>query len=471
MPQAFIPPPDGTQGAPYWNNYQTAGNIGQFLASNTPNGGIYSGEQANAPGGFYLANRYLAAGNTGLCSAAPPRNFYFRKIVNQISAELLLASAGQNNGPFGTEIGVYNRSNPNDKTVLWTAGSLANASGGSDFTYNSNVGAAPALAVPGGLATRTISVANLTGSVPSFGFYAKTCLNPIAGTGCHVFYSDSALSNHPSDVTQPNDFEPGYPIPFYRQHWSLFTYQSDPTIYYIGFEDWFGDHANEAAGDFNDIVIRLNLAPPSPCTGGDMVCGYVRSAESNTVVLKNVPVELRNQDGGLLLTRHTNASGYYGFTGVPTGRQYIVNVVADRLQAPNPIKRVLPTLPATGSGDNDFEIRGWPAIITVTGKPGSTVLLSAGQAYTNPLTPRYDYTEVNLSNTALKKRYLMATLDQSGKTKMSVPGHSPYYLTCWKPVKQANGSTSYQRSSTNPPVRSANAMIEPGDTNDIIACP
>jgi hypothetical protein len=233
VPNPFAPltGASGVQGNPFWNNFSTDGanmNVGYYLTGSGGAAGFTTNYIGHAASSVYLA------------SAAPPpnenpqTNFNFVREASLINVSVLYTNAGFNQnrpgvGP-GTEIGIYDVSNPASRIVLFAAGSLFNPGVGTGGVYNLNLAATPS--------------ASDVGTFASYGFYATVC--PTAAT-CQTYFTNSSLNTINAGV----------------QRFALFQSTTNALTFYLAFDD--GDVLGaEAFGDFNDIIIRITTATPEP---------------------------------------------------------------------------------------------------------------------------------------------------------------------------------------------------------------
>ena len=135
---------------------------------------------------------------------------------------------------YGTQIGIYNVSNPSQKQVIYAHGSLYNPAAGSNGVYNNNV-------TPQGTFTAN--------TFANYGLFAQTCgFNLNGSIYCDTYYSDAAL-NPGAEST--------------HQHFALFENPLDPQTFFIAYEDARGVSSTEGYGDYNDAIFRLVTTNPT----------------------------------------------------------------------------------------------------------------------------------------------------------------------------------------------------------------
>ncbi len=160
--------------------------------------------------------------------------------------------------------------------------------------------------------------------------------------------------------------------------------------------------------------------------------------------LDGVPIELRDKQGTLKVAKKTTGGGAYGFgpsdTAMPTLVPYIVNPVVNRTQSAIPLHRAIASLPVTGISNQDFQVRGWPAIIQISNaRPGTLVVISkAALAGANPPP------QVGPGAAGSAADIYSAVTGLDGKVDIPVP-YGSYNITCWKPPQ---GPGSYTRTPT-----------------------
>jgi hypothetical protein len=215
VPLTF-PSTTGSGVSPFWNNNSLDGlnmNAGDFLAGANPFLGSTNYLSSGAGYGSYLS--------TGAAGMDAPANFSFLQAALSVNVTLLYTNAGDNLGPHGTELGLYNTLDPSQKEVLFAHGGLPglfnnNQTPASPFSANTWAG---------------------------YGVYATRC--DYWGASCTTYYSNTALNPQ------------GEP---FHQHFALFQNAQDPKTFFIGFEDIYGLNATEGYGDFNDAIVRLQTS-------------------------------------------------------------------------------------------------------------------------------------------------------------------------------------------------------------------
>ena len=216
----------GTSSTPFWNNKSVDGtnmNVGDFLTGSNP----VMGTTDYLGAGF---GDYLSTGGAG--PDAP--NFTFLQSAVTVQATLLFTDASANDGSgipgyLGTQIGLYNVANAWQTQVLFSSGTLFNPSAPNGVIDNNVNPQAPV----------TVS------TWANYGIYASTCwLNASGAATCGMFYSDS-----PWNWTDPS-----------HQHFSVMEDPTNPSTYYIGFEDGTNT-STEGYGDFNDVIFKLQTTP------------------------------------------------------------------------------------------------------------------------------------------------------------------------------------------------------------------
>ncbi len=258
-------------GTPFWNQGSDGtGNVAAFLT---------------AQGNFATQTTYVSSSTGQYYSAsgnsANPAAFSFLQGASTVNVAVLFANAGQNFGnTFGTTVGIYDLSNSSNRVVLFGPGSLYNGAN------NDCVGTATCVSGTntinglfnagngsGGAAGTAPPTANGAATFAQWGIYATTCTNSSAGTGCNTFFSGTPGS----DTVNPS----GGGSAVAHQHFALFAAASNSTTFMIGFEDFFGNNANEGNfGDYNDVILQFttSAAPggvPEPGTLSVMGLGLV----------------------------------------------------------------------------------------------------------------------------------------------------------------------------------------------------
>lgn len=154
--------------------------------------------------------------------------------------------------------------------------------------------------------------------------------------------------------------------------------------------------------------------PPPPCAIGT-ICGKVTDAETGSVRLKSIPVELRDVSGVVRQTALTADTGRYHFTVLPGN--YFVTPVANRTEA----SIYSQSLHAPGE-TVDIGMRFVPAQVVIDGPVGSFVMLSTG-AWNNIWAP-----SMGLGQTI---NVLSRTVDLDSHAHLSPPANRIWYVTCW----------------------------------------
>lgn len=167
--------------------------------------------------------------------------------------------------------------------------------------------------------------------------------------------------------------------------------------------------------------VPVTITPPAPRCGLGNICGYVRAEERPAQVLPEMPVILRSSSppGRVIRTKMTDSSGFYSFTGLASGTYY-ARAEPNRTWRSAPNNRMVS--PNNIIGTVDFTMLFVPAIVTVTGTPGTFLAFT-----TIPiLTPRPPD-----GNT-----YMSAVIDLDNKRQVELRT-GIYYMTCWKLNKTA----------------------------------
>ena len=223
---------NGGQGSPFWNNNSMDGsniNAGDFLTGS--NASLGTTDYLSSGGGF---GNYLSTGSSGLDA---PTNFNFVQGGSTIDVTLLYSNAGANmTSRYGTQIGIYNVADPNQKLVLFAHGTLYNPNGIGNGVYNNNFD-------PQG--TFTVN------TFANYGVYAQTCGFTGAGIYCDTYYSNAALDQTPESL---------------HQHFAVFQSAQDSQTYFLAYEDGRGISPTEGYGDYNDAIIRFVTDDPPPPT-------------------------------------------------------------------------------------------------------------------------------------------------------------------------------------------------------------
>ena len=231
-------PTQGSQGAPFWNNWSYDAGVGGSHDTNI-------GYMLSGTGGF-AGTDVLGQDSVGaaalVAGASDPSSFTFTPNTSQSYTVTLLGAYSGNSTmqAYGTQFGIYYMS-------------------GSTIVYDQLYG-------PGGNGFSDTAAIPLTGALRTtslYGFYATVCYGPVVDGVCHdseTFYSNSALNNG-FVSSNPGLFPAGGGA---YNHFAVFGLNSDNGNYgngnwVIGFKD--GPVTAEGMGDFNDIVIEL--ADPS----------------------------------------------------------------------------------------------------------------------------------------------------------------------------------------------------------------
>jgi hypothetical protein len=137
----------------------------------------------------------------------------------------------------------------------------------------------------------------------------------------------------------------------------------------------------------------------------------LQDAETNSIPLANIPIELRNGSGAVFESAMTTSAGTFQFPGLPVGSYYI-SAVADRTQSASPTQALV----HPGDGPISFTMRNVPAIVTITGTAGTFAIITPGAIAGN--TP--PSTGASFS----------ATMGLDNKNVLKVP-QGAWFLTCW----------------------------------------
>lgn len=153
--------------------------------------------------------------------------------------------------------------------------------------------------------------------------------------------------------------------------------------------------------------------PVVPSCAPSSLCGTVYARENPVLPLRYMVLELRDNLGRLIRESHTDGFGNYAFNGL--SGFYFVAPVLDRTWNAFPGQAYL-----SDSDRKDFLVGGVPVTLTVSGKPGSFVLLTK-VPITTPTPPAVP------SNIATYS----STVDTNNVATLKVPGGVLYYVTCW----------------------------------------
>jgi hypothetical protein len=237
-------PASGVQGNPFWNDRSSdgAGLIGS--------GFILTGTGEALGGTAYLGNGSNAQYRSSTANVNnAPSSFSFVREASLINVSVLYTSAGFNTT---TQIGIYNTTNPNQQVALFGpgtgAGSLFNPFGGPSGIYNLSAGATPS----------ANNVNTNPGGWGDWGVYARVCPSV---TVCHIFYSDTGVSNNQSGSAFANDNGiANFEALGAHAHFALFNLNSAANTFYVAFEDSFNFNNIEAGGDYNDVILRFTTS-------------------------------------------------------------------------------------------------------------------------------------------------------------------------------------------------------------------
>ena len=131
---------------------------------------------------------------------------------------------------------------------------------------------------------------------------------------------------------------------------------------------WGGDNGCVPGGVQTSFVLKLDKDRSCTATivscAAQSICGTVTDAETGTIKLVGIPIELRDSNGGIINTAYTNSSGYCTFSNLTSSSYYLdVGVAVGEVGYPAQAK-------ATPGMQINFQVLGVPASVTVTG-PGS----------------------------------------------------------------------------------------------------
>ncbi len=158
--------------------------------------------------------------------------------------------------------------------------------------------------------------------------------------------------------------------------------------------------------------------PPSGC-GSGIICGQIKDAETNSVLLPGIPFTLRSATGRILRTSFTDTNGQFAFSNL-TAPKYIIAPENDRLTCGVPGQKYI----APGDASANFEMRGIKATITIPGKQGTFVI-----ATNNPIALGSPPPDVVAGGSIAS---ISAVIDSNAIGILRVPyGH--WYLSCWLP--------------------------------------
>ena len=197
-----------------------------------------------------------------------------------------------------------------------------------------------------------------------------------------------------------------------------------------------------------------------PC--GTNLCGRVFKGDLGAAAqdpLEDIIVELRDSNGVVVQTAMTAADGLYSFASSPANAYLTVS--AGRNQVASPGRRTA----APGNQYHDFTLSGVPARITVTGPPGTFVLITPAGAPFYATPPTIDFR----AGTTPPPVYSGA-IGLSGQADIRVP-RGAYGLTCWEPV-ETSGQTQYVRAPSSGVMAVPGGVLEPqNDPPAVVACP
>lgn len=181
--------------------------------------------------------------------------------------------------------------------------------------------------------------------------------------------------------------------------------------------------------------VNMTVNPPPPHCAPGTICGDLHAAEQNTLAIPNWPVYLYDQSGNPKQNIRTDGAGHFVFPAL-TPTAYIVKVGTGRNMATNPAQQGMQ--PANIVSNGAVTIRGVPALITVTGEPGTFVLITTS-AYAGGGPPPLD----SIGSLIIYD----ATIGTDFKTPVThVRGGNAYSYVCWK----VQSSGSFQRTLSQP---------------------
>ncbi len=171
-------------------------------------------------------------------------------------------------------------------------------------------------------------------------------------------------------------------------------------------------------------------------------------------------MELRNSRGKIIKAVPTVAgSPAYTFTSsINSDTTYYVAPVVERTQFALPAQQAVYVFPAGGSALANFQVRGIPATLTISGTPGSVVMVSTF-AYTSGTPPPMG------AGSQTKSNFYTAVIEANGQIKIKVPGDQPYWLKCWN-AEPANGGGTTYNTHTGVSIITGGANLPAGSTGD-----